>query len=138
MSSKKVLPDWKAGQVACAYCSLHMRDQYVPKEWYFVEIVKIIPAKTNAETIVEVFLYSVPETYPEWENERLKDMYPSLVMSREMVMLARIAAGIKPHKENRFGHLVRLRLSELCPMETAHFLKQLTGERTFSARGRHF
>jgi hypothetical protein len=133
MAQNKVFFDWKIGQFVCVLC---VEEKYVPM-WYFAKIAKIISAKTYTETMVEVYLYSVPETYPEWENERLADMYPSLVMSREMIMLARLKAGIKPKEENRFK-MVRVPIRDLCLAEPMHFLNRLTEGKNFSLRRKQY
>ncbi len=135
MASKRMFYDWKVGQFVCARFSY---DTGSPRQWYFAEIARIIPAKTYAETAVEVYLYSVPEMYPvEKGAELLEDLYPSLVLSREMLMFARVAAGIKPRKENRYSRTVRVLLSELCPAEPGYFLAAITEGKDFSLRQKY-
>lgn len=137
MASKRMFYDWKVGQFACVRFT-YAGDEHAQKKWHFAEIAQIIMARTYAETAAEVYLYSVPEMYPVEEGtELLGELYPSLVMSREMLMLARIAAGIKPHKENRYGRTVRVLLSELCPAEPGYFLAAITEGKDFSLRQRH-
>jgi hypothetical protein len=132
MAPKQMFFDWKVGQFACVR---HTSDQDVPLRWHFAEIARIIPARTHAETMAEVYLYSVPEVYPVEEGaELLGDLYPSFVLSREVLMLSRIAAGIKPRLENRYSQTARVPLADLCRAEPRYFLAALTEGRDFSLK----
>lgn len=132
MASKRSFIDWNVGQFACVRAAFDAKDG---SKWYFAEIARIDRAKTWEETTAEVYLYSVPELYAVEDGaEILKDLFPSLIQSRETVMLARLSAGIEPKKEHRYSRTVRVRLSDLCKAEPAAFLSQLTEGRTYAPR----
>ena len=56
MAPKQMFFDWKIGQFACIRYA-YGGDEHAPKVWHFAEIARIIPARTHAETMAEIYLY---------------------------------------------------------------------------------
>lgn len=117
---------YKEGQFVCVL--VPSRNNYPPDTWYFAKISKIRPKKSGeSEMVAEVYLYGIPETYvvPD-DTARWERLYPGARLTRETVMLARLAAKMTPSERDRYSQLVAVRMKDICPAKYDHFFKRLT------------
>lgn len=125
---KTEVPVYREGQIVCMFVRSSNRSR--TDKWYFGKIFKILPKKSGTaieETAVEMYQYGVPETYrsddkaDQWEFH-----YPSVCLTREMVMLARLAAKMPLRENDRYETPVSVRMKDLCPADFYHFRERLT------------
>ncbi len=119
---------YKEDQIVCV---LIRSGRYnIPDKWHFGRIAKLRPVKqgTNEEPMAEVFLYGFPENFSPGKDEvRFEHLYPSVTLSREMILLSRLQARMLPKKEDQYSERVIVRVKDLCPAKDSHFLKRLIG-----------
>ncbi|MFZ2187676.1 MAG: hypothetical protein WAV46_03590 [Candidatus Moraniibacteriota bacterium] len=120
------LPAYKEGQFVCVLLPSAKGD--IPDRWYFGRIAKIHPKKSGiTEETLEVYQYGVPDTYPASDKAPLwQSLYPSVPLTHEVIMLARLAAKIVPQECDRFSRPAVVSLKDVCPARFEPFRECLT------------
>lgn len=135
---KAEIPVYKEGQFVCVL--LPSKKNGIPDKWSFGEISKIHPRKPGEEagnTVAEVYLYGLPEASLTADTEeRWEYLHPTVSLTREAVILNRLAAKMLPKKDDRSSRPETVRFKELCPANFDRFRERLTEGRDFSFKAR--